>query len=548
MPEPNDQIFVKSHVARDLLQNAALFKTDKLVVWEYVSNSLQYTDPGTNPVVKVTLDSKRRRIAIADNGRGMDWAGLQNFFIMHGENLDRKEGRAGRGRFGTGKSAALGIGDLLRVTTVRNSRLSVVELRREDVQRMGSEAPIPVRTLEKEILTKAINGTLIEIEGIHLKSLDQPGVIHYIERHLARWPKTATVFVNNHQCEFAEPSISRTLQFIPEGPQLDRLGPVQLTLKVAKAPLEEDLRGVSIFANGVWHETTLAGSDGREMSQYLFGEIDVPRLDEDESPISPFDLSRSMRLNPSNDLVQAVYSFVGQKIDEVRRQLVEAEKKRRRTEEENKLAEQASEIARLLNEDFDAFRQRVARTKAVGVGGSDAFPAGRSNGDESDDLFAGSVVPAVEHAPTGGPGSEGGARSGGQEPRALGPGLRRSPGPTDRTGAPPQRTDKVKPRGGFSVRFGHMGAELYRAQYVRDERTIFINLDHPQISAAVGLGTVEDPTFRRLANEVAFAEYAIALASELAARDEYVDPSDPIVDIRETLNRLATRAAFLYSA
>jgi hypothetical protein len=84
--------------------------------------------------------------------------------------------------------------------------------------------------------------------------------------------------------------------------------------------------------------------------------------------------------------------------------------------------------------------------------------------------------------------------------------------------------------------------------YVRAERTIFINLDHPQISAAMGSGTVEDPTFRRLANEVAFAEYAIALASELAARDEYVDPSDPIVEIRETLNRLATRAFSLYSA
>ena len=30
-----DQLFVRSHVARDLLQNAGLFKTDKLVVWEY---------------------------------------------------------------------------------------------------------------------------------------------------------------------------------------------------------------------------------------------------------------------------------------------------------------------------------------------------------------------------------------------------------------------------------------------------------------------------------------------------------------------------------
>jgi hypothetical protein len=90
------QLFVKSHVARDLLQNAGLFKSDKLVVWEYVANGLQYVGPGTNPVVKVTLDSKKKRIAVQDNGRGMDWAGLHNFFVMHGENLDRKGGRSGR--------------------------------------------------------------------------------------------------------------------------------------------------------------------------------------------------------------------------------------------------------------------------------------------------------------------------------------------------------------------------------------------------------------------------------------------------------------------
>jgi HSP90 family molecular chaperone len=103
-------IFVKSHVSRDLLQNAALFKTDKLVIWEYVANGLQYVDPGTNPTVYVKLDSKARRIRISDNGRGMTLEGLQNFFVMHGENLDRKSGAPGRGRFGTGKSAAFGIG------------------------------------------------------------------------------------------------------------------------------------------------------------------------------------------------------------------------------------------------------------------------------------------------------------------------------------------------------------------------------------------------------------------------------------------------------
>src|SRR5438552_1318068 len=138
------QLFLKSHVPRDLLQNAGLFKSDKLVVWEYVANGLQYVGPGTNPVVKVALDSKRKRIAVQDNGRGMDWDGLHNFFVMHGENLDRKEGRIGRGMFGTGKSAAFGIAELLRITTVRNGKRSTVELKRSEIERMKSDDPISV--------------------------------------------------------------------------------------------------------------------------------------------------------------------------------------------------------------------------------------------------------------------------------------------------------------------------------------------------------------------------------------------------------------------
>src|SRR2546428_1048132 len=109
-PQPAE-LYVKSHVSRDLLQSAALFKNEHLAVWEYVSNGLQYVDPGISPIVRVKLDNQRKRITIEDNGRGMTFADLQNFFVMHGENVDRKAGRAGRGIFGTGKSAAFGIGE-----------------------------------------------------------------------------------------------------------------------------------------------------------------------------------------------------------------------------------------------------------------------------------------------------------------------------------------------------------------------------------------------------------------------------------------------------
>jgi hypothetical protein len=497
--------------------------------------------------VRVELESRKKRIIVADNGRGMDWFGLQNFFVMHGENIDRSEGRPGRGRFGTGKSAAFGIGESLRVRTVRNRRRSTVELLRSDVQDIKSGGEIPVRIIEREVPTGEGNGTAVEIDGIHLRSLDQPGIIRYIERHLLRWPKNCTVFVNNHECEFNEPPVGAEYRYRTEGESCRLLGDVELVLKIAKAPLEEDLRGVSIFSKGVWHETTLAGSEGREMAQYIFGELDVPMLDSDDSPISPFDLSRSMHLNPNNEIVQAVSAFIGQKIELLRRELVEADRKQKATEEARRLQRQAADIAAMINGDFNEYRRRLAKVKAVAPGTADIYEDRLDAGAPGEDLVFGAELPAepVQVPETPSASGKGGATdSCDPDLAAVLPGGPESPkrGRAAGDGRGPRRAG-----GGFDVRFDHLGFEAYRATYVRQERSIYVNLDHPQVAAAKQGRSAEDPTFRRLVYEVAFAEYAVALASELASNNEYLDASDPIVDIRECLNRLARKAAILYA-
>ena len=542
-------LVVKSHVARDLLQSAALFKTDKLVVWEYVANGLQYTDAGVSPVVRVMLDAKNKRASIADNGRGMDWPGLQNFWVMHGENQDRTQGRKGRGRFGTGKSAALGIAETIRVTTTQNGRRSRVELSRHDIEKLPGGDQIPLRVLEQEVSTPNANGTLIEIENIRLKHLDQAGIIAYIERHLARWPKDVTVWVNHHQCQFHEPDAARVLAITPKGALQKTLGEIELKLKVAKGPLDEELRGVAVFSHGVWLETTLAGSENREMAQYIFGEVEVPLLDDDTAPIPAFDMSRSMRLNSENPVVGALYAFINQSVEAVRRGLVDDEKKRRAGEEAKKLDKQAREIARVLNEDFDAYRERLtlARARLRASGGDEVLGDSPDANDPSDLLF-GDEIPAQIKTPESEPKTnEDESSTGGGESQ---PQVEASTPDAEKQGrhalAAGDDKSKSRPRGGFGVKFEHMGENEFRAHYVRDERTIYINLDHPQFVAALLTASLEDAAFRRLTYEVAFSEYAIALSAELAARDHIIEPSEAIVEIRETLNRIARKAAVLY--
>lgn len=430
----------------------------------------------------------------------------------------------------------------------RNGKKSMIELDRNEVSKTNSENPIPVRTIEKETQTSDQNGTVIEIENIHLKSLDQAGIIHYIERHLARWPKNASVMVNNHECEFTEPPIHSIYRYKSEGNFSVPLGDVELVIKVSKTALEQDLRGISIFANNVWHETTLAGSENKEMAQYIFGEIDVPKLDEDNSPISPFDLSRSMRLNPENDTVRMVYSFINQRVEEIRKKLVEADKNRKTDEENKKLEKEAAEIAKVINEDFDQFKQKVAKARAKVLGGSDKYEGDKNNSQyEDDDLIFGHEKNAEIIGSQKGTGHGDGKSKEGKVPPQNAPQIGALNSDADKNAKNTGKNRSERLKGGFNVEFKQMGTDyLYRAQYVSDERTIYINLDHPQLSAAKGRRPIEDPIFKRLSYEIAFSEYSIALASELEKRGEYIDTSDPIVDIRETLNRVARKAAPLY--
>jgi len=545
---PANELTVTTHVGRDLLQSAGMFKQAWQVVWEYVSNSLQYVDPGTNPLVRVKLDQKHRRIVIEDNGRGMDLEDLKNYFRMHGENLDRKAGRAGRGRFGTGKSAAFGIADTLRITTVRDGKRSQVELTRKGIESVKSGDAIPIKVIEKEVPTDLPNGTTVEIEDIKLRRLDRGAITKYIERHLSKWRSGATVFVNNHECEYYEPPVAAEHVFEPEGDLRDRLGQVRLVVKVSTTPLDAETRGIDILSTGVWHESPLGSADGKEMSDYIFGELDVPALEQDEHSISPFDQSRSMQLNPNNPVVGAINAFISQSVELVRKGLVAEERERRKSADAQRLQEAADQIAEILNEDFSLFRQKLAKVRARGVGGTDAGAKAASDG-QKDDLVFGDEVPAIIDSEVGGEGSAGeGARGDGEDPRMLNPTVREDPDDGEKRGRPVGgEGNKKRSKGGFGVHFEHMGADEPRAKYVRDRRAINVNLDHPQLKAALGDRATDDPMFLRLAYEVAAAEYSIAIHLELALAEEYLDLTDPIFDIQETLERISRKTAPLYA-
>lgn len=160
----------------------------------------------------------------------------------------------------------------------------------------------------------------------------------------------------------------------------------------------------------------------------------------------------------------------------------------------------------------------------------------------------GSDLPAEIVSESGGLGADGDNGQNGSEARDMIPVVKDSSVDAELLGAnAEERVKKTKSRGGFRIEFRNHGPENFRARYAQDERTIYVNLDHDQLSNALAKRSIDDIVFKRVAYEVAFAEYAIALASELAQHNAYLDFFEPISDIRETINRIATRAAHLYA-
>jgi hypothetical protein len=269
-------IEVTSHVARDFLQNAAYFNTMPKLVWEYVANSLDAAREGAVTTVVVEITS--HETTISDNGQGMSREELSNFFQMHGENIQRKRGKRVRGRFGTGKCAAFGLTDHLRIDTIQGGLKNIVELHRQDIKLAQSGAPFPVQDILVNEPTDQEDGTVIQIREFNIRRPDVDKVIAYIERHLSRYRRRAHVTINGHVCKFEEPPFVKKSEHLPPSEVSKYINEVPLTIKVSPVPLDEETRGIDVLSYGIWHETTLAGIENKERANYIFGEIDLPVL------------------------------------------------------------------------------------------------------------------------------------------------------------------------------------------------------------------------------------------------------------------------------
>lgn len=535
-----DNILVTSHVSRDFLQNAAYFNTPAKVVWEYVSNSIDNSVDGHLPTVLVEL--RQDEIVVSDNGMGMDRSDLARFFTMHGENLQRKRGRTVRGKFGTGKTAAFGLASQLDIESVKDGRLNAVSLSIEDIRGANAGDAFPVRTLVRDKPVDDDPGTVVTVKRFHNTSMDVFKVIRYVEKQLGRMHSRAEVFINEHKCEYREPPAVKQWRFTASGQVAKRIGEVTMVIKAAPTPLDRDEFGVDVLSNGIWHESTLADVSGDQTNR-IFGYVDVPILDDDERfGVPAFDNTRNGSLNRANPAVTALLYWIQESVRTVQAELSREARERRKTEEARRLRRQADKIASVLNRDFtevmdemDEFRRLSGRRRVRVAQTSEGQTVLPGEGDDPSEFIQ-----------TGQPHGANGKR--GKDPIGLGDQERPGPGLREGTsngskggtsGSPGAR----RSRGVFSIEFVHQTEAEKRSRYDKESRTIFINLDHPQIAAALHAadGSVSSPTFAAVAFEVACVEYAQALQFERIESGEVFDAAEAVYSIGDIIDRLSRK-------
>jgi len=545
----NGQIYATSDVARDIIQNSEYFTSAGKAVNEYVWNSLDYGRPNTRVEVHVihrkgklkvrkgrTVRFKGLVIEEKKNGGGMSRDDLMRFFQMHAETLARKMGRRVRGRYGTGKSAAFGIGNTLYVDTVKDGKHNIVCLTREDL--VSGSTRIPVQSLLTDQPSTRPDGTMIIIDRLKFKRLKVLSMKNFLVRSINRHLNNHDVFVGHDKLVYKTPEHEQHWSFDCPSEYRKWLGDCNLVMMLAKKELDEEERGLAILSNSYLLEVLPLESAGTAWSGRVFGEIDSPLLDSQDD-IPTFDNTRS-RLNRDNERVQVLLTWVKECTKKVTKELEGQLKAMMDKKKSEKLQETAEDVESLLNRDFaEIVRELESGPRVSGVGDipggmgpadDDKVLVSNPDGDKGYSITEDGRVPVLVSEGVG---------SGPVQPD---PGEPKRAEITDDGAKADEKSSgkqKQKPRGGFRIEYDHLGKEAQRALFIPERMVIQINLDFPELS--VFGDDVEDFRFKSLFAEIAISEYAVATVS-YKVENHSVDVDDSaasaLYECRRTFNRL----------
>lgn len=529
-----------SHVGRSLLEEASRFSHVGKAINEYVKNSMQYTDSDT--IIEINVNKNADGVKISDNARGMDEKTIrERFLVLHQKNIDREEGRFGRGEYGTGKIAGLGIGKILRIRTIKDGLLNEFEIREEDCG--DSQDEVPVHTIHKNKKTSEKHGTTVEIKKTHGKIKRKIVEDYIVSKTLTEtiYKYQTKVFLDGKELKKIEIEYSDVKTFKPTEEEREVFGDAKVDVKIATRILDKEFMGINVFCKGI-NKAFIKNPNGSK-SDVLFGQAVCDKLIDQNLRPKVFDSSRSEQMNPESPVAAKFEAFVLRSVDKVRKELEKEDAERKKRERDEALEKEKLKMQELFNEDFKEqqieFQKQIAKAKGQIDEKQDYVPElGETKIKKGNDFN----VEVVEGDGPGGvlpdyPSGEGNVEKSSGNDRSGN--LKQIDQKSDIKGKNIQSKKRNK-GGGFNFDFDNLGKDENRAKYKEDKRQIIINLQHPLIRK-YDILTKQDrknPKFLRAAYEAAAYEYARVVTSQ-KLNSEIIDDS-VIEGIEELNDRLET--------
>ena len=545
---------------RAVLDSATDFTNEGKAVGEYVKNSWQYTDK--HPNVEIIVDQQNKSIHIKDDSRGMSIDDLRTrFFVLHKRNIDRQKGKIKRGEYGTGKAAALGIGEILRVTTVHNNLINQFEIHRADCEdEIKSAKSVPIRwhPENQNKKTSKNNGTTIDIEGfLYDRPISIQSIKDFLQTKTLPEKKAYTheengievntiinLTLNEEKIEEEEIEFSKEIPITLSDEEKKYFDSMDFTIRIADRRLKPDEQGIRIFCNGIFKafiKTPLANK-----SEYIFGDCECPKLMTEKHP-PIFDSNRNNQINEDNKFGSDFKRFVMRHVDVYRKELEKEDKENKKKEKDEITKKEEQKMKEFFNSIFKEQElefQKIAAKARGNIDKKDDFVPelgeskitfGKDFGIKIVDGDEGIGIPNIQPSPNPDPNPNPNPN---HDPKTTNEKFEKDINSNESKGK--ERKAKKKPSGGgFDFKYENIGKAEDRADYNPEERIITVNLSHPFIEKLYKASNEDTsmPKFRRGAYEAAAVEFAAAIVILKGKSNMYENTlSDGVTQMQKILD------------
>lgn len=286
-----------------------LYTTIPPMVAELVSNAW---DADARNVYIHLLDGEQKSISVSDDGVGMSFDELNNFFLMVGRNrrleLGKDETDSGRkvlGKKGLGKLSMFGIGRKITVTTIKDGIKNSFVMSYDEISNLGNGEYKP-HIIDYQVPTGEKSGTTILIETLSRKSdFDLRGLHDSLLSRFRIFSEEFIVHINNlPELQICKNEIPEgKYQFVwnfPDDFEVDfdiedeknkalfeygKAKGIKGKIYTAQTPLRKEMQGIILFSRGklVQENKTFNARGNDNFFQYMSGNFDVDFIDADNA-------------------------------------------------------------------------------------------------------------------------------------------------------------------------------------------------------------------------------------------------------------------------